>query len=183
MPKLVFDIDGVIANFSQGVIDYYHDIGEPLDICCHQHVKSYQFFPAGFWKDYPGIGFWLGLKRMPGARRMMLQGNMFPDMYLTARPVSSDTTLSWLKLHGFPLAKVVTVKDADQKIKFLEKGDILIDDLPSTVRAAQAKGVMALLLDAPFHRGVPLAELAGLARIEKLSDAADFVPYLNSLRV
>ncbi|MFN6965226.1 MAG: hypothetical protein ACK4S4_15880 [Pyrinomonadaceae bacterium] len=177
MPRLVFDVDGVIANFVDGMLSLADEMGGYEDQpCCWKHIDKWDFFPASMWQiAKTDAQFWLGLRRMPGVRLKMIVNGIFPDMYLTSRPVGSEVTRHWLAENLFPVARVVTVARPEDKLEFLEQGDILVDDLPSTCRSAAEKGVTALLMDAPFHRGVPQAEIEGLTRITCVSEVAKYI--------
>lgn len=177
MKKLVMDIDGVIANFVDGFLARAEDLGGYEGMpCCWKGVQEYQFFPSELFRLVgTDESFWLGLRRMPGVRQAMVHGGLFPDMYLTARPIRSEISVRWLNDNLFPVATVVTVNQAEGKLKYLEPGDVFVDDLPSTVRAAQEKGVTALLMQAPFHAGCTEEELEGLTVIYDLSEVSRYL--------
>jgi hypothetical protein len=177
MGRLVFDIDGVIANFVDGFLAYADELGGYEGMpCCWREVKEYNFFPGPLFKQIANdTSFWLGLRRMPGVRLKMITEGIFPDLYLTARPIDNLTTMAWLSRNLFPIAKVVTVNSPYDKIRYLEAGDVLVDDHPGTIRAAEAIGVKALLMDAPFHRGEPAESLDGLTVIKCVSEVAPYI--------
>ena len=117
--KLVFDIDGVIANFADGFLARAEDLGgwEGMP-CCWKEIDTYQFFPPELWKWVATDPiFWLKLRRMPGSRQAMIFNGIFPDMYLTSRPVRSEVSTQWLRNNLFPEAEVVTVNQAEAKLK------------------------------------------------------------------
>jgi hypothetical protein len=181
MARLVFDMDGVIANFVQSYLDKAEEVGGFEDVapCCWRTVDSYLFLKGkdqDLWRRIQNDRyFWLGIKPMPGVRKTMITEGIFPDLYLTSRPIPSYISQQWILQELFPHAPVVTVAKAEDKIHHLTPGDVLVDDLPSTVRLAQQMGVTALLMDAPFHRGEPAGSLEGLTTIKCVSEAAQYL--------
>jgi hypothetical protein len=177
-PRLVFDVDGVAANFIQAMIDSCEEYGDDREDlpCCWKHHAYYDQMPKATWDRIKDIGssFWMGIKPLPGVRRKMIQHGIFPDLYLTSRPIDSAITAQWIFSNLFPTAEVVTVPRAVDKMEHLKEGDVFVDDLPSTVRMAQNNGVTALLMDAPFHRGEQ-ESLEGLTIIKCVSEVAKYL--------
>lgn len=175
-PRFVCDVDGVVANFVQGVIEFAEETGQPLDVCCWKDVATYLFFTDSIWNSIKNSSlFWLSLRRMPGVRKTMIVHHIFPDVYLTSRPIDSHVTRQWLRKEMLPTASVVTVNHPHEKIEHLRVGDVFVDDHPSTIQLALENNVTAFLMKAPFHRGVDEKELKGLPTIRCLSEIERFV--------
>jgi uncharacterized HAD superfamily protein len=148
--KVALDVDGVICNFSQGVVER----AKQLNIEFLESWEDWEYWDGHdnfskvmkeAWKD---PNFWLNLEPLNKI-------NFTPYMYITSRPVPAEVTKQWLDKHGFPTAKVITVSKPEDKLQHLldEKIDLLIDDLHSTVKTAIDNGIQAFLFHAPYQRG------------------------------
>ena len=162
------------------MIEFADEVGDPIpDTCCWKDVDTYHFFGGwdnALWKQIANDSyFWMNLKRMPRVRHTMITNGIWPDMYLTARPVGSHITGQWIQKEMLPVAGVITVDRPEDKMEHLRPGDVFVDDHPKTVRMAQEMGVKAILMRAPFHRGVDAAELEGLAAISCLSEIVSLI--------
>jgi uncharacterized HAD superfamily protein len=166
--RIALDIDGVLANFSGGVVDKAKELGIEF-IDCPSKVTHWDMHPnfSKVMKNYWGDPeFWLNLQPLRS-------GNLpfVPHVYITSRPIDTEITRQWLIKHGFPSAPVITVKHPKEKLQHIENMgiDILIDDLHHTVREVIESGRTAFLYKAPYQRGHE-EECKGLPTIETLEE-------------
>ena len=91
-----------------------------------------------------------------------------PHAYVTSRPVSSEVTKEWLRLHGFPLTKVITVPVGASKVDAMKQAGIqvFVDDRYENFKELNANGIFCYLFDAPHNRRYEV----GHKRIKSLSD-------------
>jgi len=189
--KIGIDIDGVLANFSRGVIEESHKFGlhEKFPECWTHSTHWYfqiteedgglegakERFNIVMKDNWLNPEFWLGLKPMPNSMPLPFT----PDCYVTARSISSDVTRKWLARYYFPEAPVISVERAEEKLEhILELGlDIFIDDYYPTVRTLRENGVNAVLYEAPYQRG-HYEECKDLPTIKYLTQV---VPYLETV--
>lgn len=166
--NLALDVDGVLANFSEGLIDEANlrGLGEAFPTgwrasrCWEMSPRFYEVFRA----VSISADFWSGLHPLPGTSR-----EITPAIYLTARPIPSEVTAAWLKTHGFPDAPVVTVERPEEKLEVLRsRGLFLVDDHHVTVQQCIDNGLEAYLFKAPHQRGHDVAHLPTITTLEEL---------------
>ncbi len=172
--RIALDIDGVLANFIQGVIDRAKTMGMAEHFPkTWRSVKYWNVSPefskvmANAWMD---SAFWLSLK--PMVKEIPFE----VTAYVTARPISNDITKQWLDKHGFPTAEVISVSLPEQKLAHLKElnVDAFVDDLYSTVREVREVGINGILYAASYQRGHK-AECEGLPVIKSLEEIVDYV--------
>lgn len=154
-PSMGLDVDGVLANFGQGIIEAAKIMD--IDIGLDNWAEQTTWMPPeadGFQEVWDVVSrdpeFWLGLKPFEE------YPNYTPGAYVTSRPISSDVTRKWLETFGFPSAPVITVSSAFGKVKPCHELGLLyfIDDKPENWLVLREHGVHAYLLDRPWNRYV-----------------------------
>jgi hypothetical protein len=130
-----FDIDGVCANFVQGIKD---NTGLQFDT-----IRNYDFSEfheenrakilAGF-QDVATLKPYEGMAEL--TQRLSKQGHTV--RYITARPTTSEfATIGWLVFHGFAEAsEVVFAKDKGFYLSFIKSDTesiVLIEDCPANI--------------------------------------------------
>jgi hypothetical protein len=174
--RVGLDIDGCLANFSQGFIDAGVEMG--IECCLPKNWKCVNkwMFPCvdhfkSIWdaRCEHSYSFWLGLQPLPKAKRFFKSKKAFvPEVYITKRPCPSWVTRKWIVANGFPNAEVITVDDSAKKLDIiLDRCDLYVDDLPATIRQCREAGANAYLYSAPFHVG---ESIKGLPIIKNFSD-------------
>lgn len=164
--KVALDCDGVICNFSKGVVDR----AKELKIDFLESEKDWPYwdghenFSKIMKEAWKSPEFWLNLEPLNKI-------SFTPYCYITSRPIDTEVTQKWLDKHGFPKAKLITVSKPEEKLQHLidERIDLLIDDLYSTVRTAIDAGIKAFLFDAPYQRG-HVEDCKGLPKLYNLED-------------
>ena len=152
--RVGLDIDGVLADFSAGIINHAKAIGEDGFPESPQDVRSWAMcsnFRPVFNNVCLDPDFWLGLPKLETTIDFQ------PSIYVTARPIKSDVTYKWLEASGFPPAEVVTVNRPELKTQVLRQNeiDVFVDDYFVTVQQINGAGLKlkALLFDAPYQYG------------------------------
>ncbi len=172
--KIALDIDGVLADFSQGVIDRAkkmrmseHFPANSSEVDCWDMCDKFQEVMKDAWRDEE---FWLGLNPIRTSRPVPFT----PIAYITSRPVSSSVTAEWLLKNRFPIAPVITVSRPEEKLEHLKElgVKIFVDDLHGTVRQVREAGINAILFEAPYQRG-HIEECKNLPMISRLSEVLE----------
>ena len=91
-----------------------------------------------------------------------------PCCYITSRPIPSEITAKWLKMHGFPVAKIYTVGHNESKVAIAKESglEIFVDDRYENFVELNKAGVCCFLMDAPHNSRYDV----GFKRIKSLSD-------------
>ena len=91
-----------------------------------------------------------------------------PYAYVTSRPVSTEITQEWLRRHGFPLTKVITVPVGASKVEAMKQAgiEVFVDDRYENFRDLNANGIFCYLFDAPHNQRYPVYH----QRIKSLTD-------------
>ncbi len=168
IPQLALDVDGVLANFSEGLIDEAHrrGLGDAFP-SGWRDVRSWEMSPR-FHEVFRAVSisedFWMNLRPLPFTSREVL-----PEIYLTSRPIPSRVTVKWLEKNGFPKAEVVTVSRPELKIQVLKDRDLfLVDDHHLTVQKAIDEKLEAYLFDAPHQRGYDVSHIPKINNLQEL---------------
>jgi len=173
--NVALDCDGVLANFSDGLIKRANKMGLGEHFPKTWKGVSYWYVSEHFSKVMKDAwldpDFWLNLKPLPGAKAL----NFTPACYITSRPIKTEVTEKWLEMHGFPKAEVITVSKPEEKLQHMQdRGiDLLIDDYYVTIIQLLDNDLKAVLYKAPYQRGHE--ECKTLPTIECLSEVYKYV--------
>lgn len=136
--RIGLDLDGVLSDFSSHFLEY---------------LGFENKTPATNWDDprfrenlHKVVGdekFWLTMPRLIDPAILDFK----PVIYVTARPVESSVTATWLLLNKFPDAPVVTVGFGGTKVEALRgKVDLFIDDAYHNYIELNKAGIKCLLM-------------------------------------
>lgn len=91
-----------------------------------------------------------------------------PHAYVTSRPVDTEITKEWLRMHGFPLTKVITVPVNTSKVDVIRASgiEIFVDDRYENYLELNQAGICCFLWDAPHNRRYNV----GFKRIKSLNE-------------
>jgi hypothetical protein len=193
MRLIGLDIDGVICDFPTGLHERCRLLGLNTpdtieEFLAHAfdgagHYRSHEVWPEAWESVLNDEAFWAGLPPYPGAAEQLRGINL--DFYLTARPCSNQTTMGWIKKHGFPNVRSYTIAPRTSKLKVIQtrqevaqaitpsgKKNVTVtfveDHLPTVLELANA-GVDCYLLSRPWNvTSNPFPY--GVKRIERLSE-------------
>ena len=136
--KIYCDMDGVLADFESG----YEEL-TGIDL-------QGEFKPEGeeFWNPISkaGVGFWAGLKWMPGGQRLWDYLKPFNPVLLSAPSREQSSRIGkhvWVK-HKIPGTKLI-LRYASQKQELANPESILIDDRQVNIDQWEAAGGIGIL--------------------------------------
>jgi len=136
--KIYCDMDGVLADFESG----YEEL-TGIDL-------QGEFKPEGeeFWDPISkaGVGFWAGLKWMPGGQRLWDYLKPFNPVLLSAPSREQSSRIGkhvWVK-HKIPGTKLI-LRYASQKQELATPESILIDDRQVNIDQWEAAGGIGIL--------------------------------------
>ena len=172
--KLGFDLDGVLANFEQGLIDR----GKELNLWKKHYPQSHEDWNS--WNPIPKTtfnkiwktiesdeSFWLNLEPLTNLRDFRV------DAYITARSVSSEISRKWLKKNGFPEAEVITTGFHKSKISAIESLglDFFLDDKPVNFHEINSGTIShCFLLERPWNSNIYLGKIGEGQRLHSIED-------------
>jgi hypothetical protein len=141
------DIDGVIADFTRGWHNVYPDAPAMPDHYNYDPLMGKRFKAmkeAGTLDD-----FFLGLNPLIHPKNIPF----VPKGYVTARPIDTQVTELWLKLNGFPKAKVITIPWGESKVDAMKEAGIetFIDDFYDNFKDLNDAGITTYLYTAPWN--------------------------------
>lgn len=152
MPRLFLDLDGVLADFDRGVRDL-------LGMDSASFEKKFGI--KEFWRRLARApDFYARLPEMPDARILFDAVEHLTPTILTGLPLgkwAAPQKLAWCEEH-FPRVPVITCMARD-KHRFMDPGDVLVDDRDRHRPAYEAHGVVFV------HHKNPRESLAELATI------------------
>ena len=140
-PNIAFDIDGIVANFSQGFLVWVEEeygltftSGNQFNWSSDQGIpdKTFKRIIAEFIRDHSYLIN--PLKDGANLVRYVWEKTSRPITFITARDGSTiQATHSWLNFH-FPAIDFtcVTVKRGSSKYRYLDEFDCFIDDRRKT---------------------------------------------------
>lgn len=134
-PRLFLDLDGVLADFDQGVRRL---LGMSLDEFQASNGR------AAFWKSLAAApNFYGTLPEMPDARLLFDAVEHLKPSILTGLPIgkwAASQKIEWAASH-FPGVPIITCMARD-KHRHMSRGDVLVDDRLEHRRAYEAAGVL-----------------------------------------
>lgn len=160
-PEIGLDIDGVLANFIDGIVKAATRMGLQYSLPRRWYYFREWFssdnnaaFAAVFETVMHDEAFWMSLK--PHLEEDW--PNYAPGAYITSRPIASDVTKAWLDKWEFPVADVVTVSghgggSGPAKEDALRARGITryIEDNIENYEHLRAAGIDCYLLDRPWN--------------------------------
>lgn len=135
--RLGIDLDGVVANFTQGWMHFYNrDFGTDLVVAdsqrWHDLVDLTHFRDIGeFWdwtSDLDGRSIFWHLEPFPGAIEAVqaLHEKGHDIIIITTKPAFAvEDTHEWIEKHGIPASEIHILED-----KWLVNSDVYLDDGP-----------------------------------------------------
>ena len=182
-PRLLCDVDGVLANYQGAMLNVLNACGFAYrrnDIVTFDHEgwmceDALKVFNQVVLDEHAGYEFYRDLDLLPGAQRLLPGGDLysrFDIRYVTA----SNKTPAWIKAryewfvdHGVNPAREVIFCATEEKQHIT--GDYMIDDHRPTVTDWAERGGVGLLVDAPWNRG----KAFDCYRLNSTSDACAFL--------
>ena len=135
VPRLFLDLDGVLAEFDRGVQDL---LGMPS-----AHFEK-RYGIKEFWRRLAKApDFYARLPLMPDARELFDAVEHLTPTILTGLPLgkwAAPQKVAWCEEH-FPRVPVITCMARD-KHRFMDPGDVLVDDRDRHRAAYEAHGVV-----------------------------------------
>jgi hypothetical protein len=180
MMRIGLDIDGVIADFSGGMVERLRGTEFEGDFPSNWAWGKYdggmcsrERFETAFATFKNDPLFWLGLRPYysQSDHPDFMEGfDFIPAMYVTARSIPSRITSIWLRRNGFPNWKnVVTVANASDKVQFMRYFalDAFVEDYHRTAVELTRAGINCYLLNRPWNINEPTP---GVSRIDRLNE-------------
>lgn len=140
------DIDGVLADFSLAWHMLYPEVNPRpntwnLDSKISERFKKMK-------EDNVLDDFYLSIEPLIKPEELSFE----PTCYITARPVISEITEEWLKIHGFPIKPVITVGNMSKIVAAKENNvEIFIDDHYDNFLELNNNGIFCYLFTAPWN--------------------------------
>lgn len=159
-PRIALDIDDVLAKFAEKWCNVY-SLNTPTSWYFDEHIAE-RF--KQMEEDKTLETFYMNLEPLTVPSDIPFE----PHCYVTSRPVSSEVTTAWLKLHGFPLRPVITVPLNTSKVEALKNQgvDIMVDDKYENFEELNRNGICCFLFDAPHNQRYNV----GYKRIKSLKE-------------
>ena len=154
-PTFLLDVDGVLANFVQGMIDSHSlSISHDEYITWDMH-RTLGLSDEAFWYPANCREWWASLPLYPDAHKLhaMLEvrGNV---IFATSPNRSADCPsgkVDWLRVRGFLGSESTNYVISPHKQLMAASGAILIDDSKTNVDKYRESGGTALLYPQPWN--------------------------------
>lgn len=162
LPRVLLDVDGVLADFLTPAIQILNTHSGHLYTPDHlQDWDVFSLYPRACEKPFYAAcsepGFCRGLSVIEGSAWFVEELFRLSDVFVVTSPMNLSPTWAWereqwlMEHFGIPSHKVIHTS-----AKHVCLGDVLIDDRPANVdrwQRAHPTGV-GLLWDAPYNRQV-----------------------------
>ena len=142
--RIGLDIDDVLAQFFPAMCQRVGRACKQINIWDGDNEAA--FVRINMPKVEGNYRFWLNLDPLSRPADITFEF----DYYITSSPKSMiDYRVQWLRMHGFPVKRVV---HSDNKIQtMLDLNiDVLIDDKPSTLESVQQAGLIPIQFVPPY---------------------------------
>jgi 5'(3')-deoxyribonucleotidase len=169
---ILLDVDGVIANFCEGVDREIELLGHPRPPWDSWELADNipKAIEAGVMWALRQPGFASSLDPFPGAIEAVrdeLEANKRPIVFVTHRMNGSPTWAhdreEWLKRHFGPKLNIISTGD-----KFRVRGEWLVEDNAANLAAFVGNRIM---IDRPYNRSAPFKH----ARVTNIKEAFDLI--------
>lgn len=167
IPRIGLDIDEVLADWVTPWVKYYK-LQKPTSWYFDRHIlERFEIMKKKGILDK----FYLGLEPKIKGSEVPFE----PVCYITSRPVSTEVTVEWLEMHGFPARPVHTVGMGQSKIEVAKQAsvEIFVDDRYENFREFNESGICCYLFDAPHNQRYNV----GFKRIKSLKE----LPCIHSI--
>jgi len=156
MAKIGLDIDEVLADFVGAMLDKFPEMQNRSVYWNDPHIMD------NFDKIKDDMDFWLNIK--PKDNNLPFE----PHCYITSRPIPVEITEKWLKINGFPSAKIYSLGHGISKVDIAKQSgiDVFVDDRYENFVDLNKNGICCFLFDAPHNQRYDV----GYKRIKSLTD-------------
>lgn len=157
MPKIGLDIDEVLADWV-GHWTKHHGQEVPETWNFDKDIAE-KFKTLKDDKD-----FWMSIPPKVSASDLHFE----PHCYITSRSIPTEWTEEWIKLHGFPTVKVISLTHGVSKVEACKAAgiDIFVDDRYENFVELNNAGIFTYLMDAPHNKRYEV----GHRRLHRLSE-------------
>jgi hypothetical protein len=167
IPKIGWDIDGVLANFMKAWHLLHPEVLEfPTTWYTDRHIRD-RFDAMKI--DGTLDAFYLNMETEIKAEELLYD----PHCYITSRPVKKEVTEQWLDKNHFPSKPVYTLETRQSKVDLAKEAgvEIFIDDSFDNFVDLNNHGVFTYLLTTPWN----IRHDVGHMRINSIND----IPWLR----
>lgn len=152
---ILCDVDGVLANFVQGMIDSHGwDIGHD-DYTSWNHHRELGLSDTEFWEPTNDGKWWLGLQPYDGSQDFVAGLRELGKVIFCTSPNQDASCPSqkvqWLRNHGFLGATSTDYQIGPNKHLNAGSGAILLDDSESNVSEFVTAGGWAVGVPRPWN--------------------------------
>lgn len=152
-PIFLVDVDGVLANFVQGVIDRFDLPVTHAEFVSWGHYQKFGITDEELWSKIDNE-FWLGLQPYPWAKELLAElrsrGNVIFATSPSLEAECPTAKIRWLRDNGF-MGKVNDYMIGPHKWLMSGNG-LLIDDAEKNVEAFRGQsGGQAILFPQPWN--------------------------------
>lgn len=167
LPKIGFDVDGVLANFMKAWHVLHPEIPEFPSTWFTDNKMGEKFLEmreAGTLND-----FYLNIEPLIKADELKYE----PHCYITSRPVPKEITEQWLLMHGFPSKPVYSIDVRKSKVEIAKESgiEIFIEDFFDNFVELNNNNIFTFLLTQPWNEKYDIGHM----RINTLND----LPFLK----
>jgi hypothetical protein len=173
---VIYDIDGVLANFTRGFVDTMREIDHEAPPCDGPHAAPAWGFEEWYWPEVPRNrvkalselawkrihsvpSFWSGLHPLINSREFMkIRNSERTPVFMTRREprLAWSHTLGWLQKYGIMEPVLVRVRAGEEKHELAQLlgQDTLVDDKPENCLMAAEAGMQVLMMKYPYNQHV-----------------------------
>jgi uncharacterized HAD superfamily protein len=173
--KIMFDIDGVLANFIEGFrMEYAHVHGRVFPIE-YEDIRWDDLWDEKVWAEIKkSKGWWTMLTAIPERRvfrRISMMANHHDIYYVTARPGyhAKAQTETWLRLQGVEDPTVVMSNKKGEIAKSI-KADYSIEDKAGNAAfiAYFSPNTKSFIIDRPYNQFDPKVIGSKVIRVKEI---------------
>ena len=169
MSLICFDLDGVLADFNKGFLEFLNNkLG--TDYKKLENGVTHTEYDTNFM-DFlysGGYGKLLLMRQHYENTLFRLLQDGYSICYITSRPIEArNDTVQWLARHGLPIG-IIEFTHAKAAAAIALGVDVMVEDNVNQIRAIKDVGIPCVMISREYNLGISIPEVPRVSTSQQL---------------